>query len=80
MVKSEEEGFEPPLPLLVNLFSKQTQSATLPLFQKKSSRVCQIPGKTSSLSIFYNFRYTIRPILQVFLMHALLEAFLFPAS
>lgn len=29
---SEEEGFEPPLPLRVNLFSKQTHSAALPLF------------------------------------------------
>lgn len=30
---SEEVGFEPTLPLLVILFSRQTHSATLPLFQ-----------------------------------------------
>lgn len=30
----EEEGFEPPVELLQLLFSKQTHSATLPLFRK----------------------------------------------
>lgn len=33
---SEEEGFEPPVPLLVLLFSKQMHSATLPLFLKNA--------------------------------------------
>ncbi len=32
MKNAEEEGFEPPLPLRVILFSRQTHSATLPLF------------------------------------------------
>ncbi len=30
----EEVGFEPTVPLLVRLFSKQMHSATLPLFQR----------------------------------------------
>ena len=30
--ETEEVGFEPTSPLLVNLFSRQTHSATLPLF------------------------------------------------
>jgi hypothetical protein len=34
MQDSEEEGVEPPLPLLVNLLSRQTHSATLPLFHR----------------------------------------------
>ena len=34
-IELEEEGFEPSSPLLVNLFSRQTHSATLPLFRHK---------------------------------------------
>lgn len=33
---SEEEGFEPPVLLLVRLFSKQMHSAALPLFLRKT--------------------------------------------
>ena len=47
--ETEEEGVEPPSPLLVNLFSRQTQSATLPLFQWKEKAECQISKERSSL-------------------------------
>ena len=32
---AEDEGFEPPYPLRDNLFSRQAQSTTLPIFQYK---------------------------------------------
>ena len=33
--KSEEVGFEPTVGVIQHLFSRQTHSATLPLFQRK---------------------------------------------
>ena len=33
---TEEEGFEPPSPMRVNLVSNQTHSAALPLFQAEN--------------------------------------------
>jgi hypothetical protein len=59
-METEEEGFEPPLPFLVNLFSKQTHSATLPLFLV--SHECSLPkrvkiyAKKCNLIIIFYFR------------------------
>ena len=41
---AEEEGFEPPSPVRVNLISSQTHSATLPLFQSRQE-CAKVRGK-----------------------------------